>query len=226
VNDLSLNDHGFVIIEDVVPDSECDEIAGGLNTIGDRSAGSRCFLDRPWCGELSAVLRERLAGEFPFLADMVAVQCTYFHKTDDKNWLVPWHQDRSIPVAEKIESAELTGWSEKEGTLFVHAPDEVLAELVAVRLHLDNSTPKNGPLRVMPGTHGEGTLCQEQIAAIRDNEKEWICMIRKGGVLLMRPLLLHASSKSKTIEPRRVLHFVFGPAELPYGLRWKRSVQP
>lgn len=218
-----MDDHGFTIIEGVVPDSECDEIAGGLNTIGDRSAGTRCILNRPWCRELGDSLRHRLADEFPFLAESMAVQCSYFHKTDDKNWLVPWHQDRCIPVEAKVESETLTGWSEKEGTTFVHAPDEVLAQMVAVRLHLDNSTPRNGPLRVLPETHREGTLSQERIASIRETEKEWICSIRKGGVLLMRPLLLHASSKSKTIEPRRVLHFAFGPVELPHGLRWKRT---
>jgi hypothetical protein len=38
--------------------------------------------------------------------------------------------------------------------------------------------------------------------------------------MLMKPLLLHASSKVSIDSGRRVLHFVFAPAELPGGLRW------
>lgn len=50
--------------------------------------------------------------------------------------------------------------------------------------------------------------------------------VPRGGVMLMRPLLLHASSKISANKPRRVLHFVFAPAIPPDGLRWpsvKRS---
>jgi hypothetical protein len=35
---------------------------------------------------------------------------------------------------------------------------------------------------------------------------------------------LHASSKATGTSRRRVLHFVFGPRALPYGLEWERSV--
>jgi hypothetical protein len=38
--------------------------------------------------------------------------------------------------------------------------------------------------------------------------------------MLMRPLLLHASSRASGASRRRVLHFVFGPRELPFGLAW------
>ena len=43
---------------------------------------------------------------------------------------------------------------------------------------------------------------------------------KRGDALLMRPLVLHASSKSSGSSLRRVLHFVFGPEVLPYGLAW------
>lgn len=39
----------------------------------------------------------------------------------------------------------------------------------------------------------------------------------------MRPLLLHASSKATGRSRRRVLHFVYGPAQLPSGLRWHEA---
>ncbi|WP_182990142.1 hypothetical protein [Massilia sp. Se16.2.3] len=40
----------------------------------------------------------------------------------------------------------------------------------------------------------------------------------------MRPLVLHASSKASGTSLRRVLHIVFGPPALPYGLRWQQPV--
>jgi hypothetical protein len=40
----------------------------------------------------------------------------------------------------------------------------------------------------------------------------------------MRPLLLHSSSKAQAHAPRRVLHFLFGPEQLPCGLKWHRAV--
>jgi hypothetical protein len=43
-------------------------------------------------------------------------------------------------------------------------------------------------------------------------------------VLVMRPLLLHASSKATSLTPRRVLHFLFGPPSLPLGLEWQWAV--
>ena len=43
--------------------------------------------------------------------------------------------------------------------------------------------------------------------------------VPRGGAMLMRPLLLHASSKILAHTPRRVLHFVFAPAIPPDGLR-------
>ena len=66
-------------------------------------------------------------------ADAVAVQCTYFEKSADRNWLVPIHQDLAIPVARRVEHPALRGWSHKEGSLFVQPPADVLAQLVAVR---------------------------------------------------------------------------------------------
>jgi hypothetical protein len=40
----------------------------------------------------------------------------------------------------------------------------------------------------------------------------------------MRALLLHASSKARAKAPRRVLHFLFGPEEVPCGLKWHRAI--
>jgi hypothetical protein len=154
----------------------------------------------------------------------VAVQCTLFDKSPRANWLVALHQDLSIPVGDRVPHPELTGWSRKEGVLHVQPPASLLETLVAVRVHLDDSTADGGPLRVVPGSHRDGRFTESGASARRAERGETECLVGKGGVLLMRPLLLHASSKASRPSRRRVLHFLFGPAGLPYGLRWPDAV--
>ncbi|WP_459204068.1 phytanoyl-CoA dioxygenase family protein [Ralstonia pseudosolanacearum] len=129
-----------------------------------------------------------------------------------------------MPVAERIDDPALQGWSEKEGRLYVQPPRQVLEALIAVRLHLDDCGATAGPLRVVPGSHRQGRLTQAQMLAERERRGEVACLSDRGGVLLMRPLLLHASSRSTGALSRRVLHFVFGPRTLPLGLRWAQAV--
>lgn len=148
------------------------------------------------------------------------MQCTYFEKSRLQNWLVPVHQDISIPVSKQIEHPSLHGWSEKEGVVFVHGPVPVLQQLVALRLHLDPCREEDGPLKVVCGTHQHGVINAEAAVRLKQAQGETLCTAEAGDVLLLRPLLLHASSKSTGTGLRRVLHFVFGPPELPFGLQW------
>lgn len=189
-----------------------------------RRGGSRCLMDQDWCRDLAARLATHPQLRPLLPTDPAAVQCTYFEKSAGRNWLVTLHQDRSIPVAARVDGAGLTGWSEKEGSVFVHAPLGVLAQLVAVRLHLDDCLAIDGPLRVVPGSHRAGVLEDPQAFALRDQHGERLCEARAGDVLLMRPLALHASSKATGNGRRRVLHFVFGPRPLPFGLAWPAQV--
>ena len=214
--------NGFVLAPDVVPAGECEAIAE-LVALTSGSVGSRCLLPNEWCARLAKRVQSASVIAELVPADYVAVQCTYFEKSLERNWLVSVHQDLSIPVAERVDHAALGGWSEKEGTLFVQAPPETLEQLVAVRLHLDPCSVDDGPLRVVPGSHRVGCFSPE--AAIEARRKsEVACPSGQGGVLAMRPLLLHASSKSRGLSRRRVLHFLFAPPTLKYGLRWQHAV--
>jgi ectoine hydroxylase-related dioxygenase (phytanoyl-CoA dioxygenase family) len=140
------------------------------------------------------------------------------------NWLVPVHQDLSIPVAHRVDHPNLGPWSEKEGALFVQPPTAILQQLIAVRVHLDACTTHDGPLRVLAGSHNLGKCDAQATAAARQTHTEQVCTVERGGAMLMRPLLLHASSKSTGSSQRRVLHFLFGPATLPLGLEWQDAV--
>ncbi|MEN9867999.1 MAG: hypothetical protein RL748_3589 [Pseudomonadota bacterium] len=221
-----LESHGYAIVPDVLDSASCKAYADALALENAYAAGSRTLLASAWCQQLAQQLQERLQPRVqkdqpPVIPTHYrAVQCTYFEKSGKRNWLVSVHQDRSIPVASRIDHPALQGWSEKEGQWFVQPPVAVLEPLLALRLHLDDCGPDDGPLRVIAGSHQSGFIDPARAAQMRQQEPEVACCVARGGVVLMRPLLLHASSRSSGSSLRRVLHFVFAPPHLPFGLRW------
>lgn len=149
-----------------------------------------------------------------------AVRGLLFDKIPNANWKVPWHQDLTIAVRERKEAPEYGPWSVKNALPHVQPPTPVLEKMLTLRLHLDDCHAGNGALRVLPGTHLKGKLGAVQIQAERQGGEEVVCEVPSGGALLMRPLLLHASSPAGMPSHRRVLHFDFAAQELPHGLEW------
>lgn len=91
---------------------------------------------------------------------------------------------------------------------------------MALRVHLDDSTSENGPLRVVPGSQLLGVLTDESVSDYVKKHDHTTCLIRRGGVLAMRPLLIHASSKAECDAPRRVLHIEYADSlDLKSGIR-------
>lgn len=219
----TFSSEGYAIARGVLSASECATLAREAQTAATVSTGTRRLLDFAWCGSLAGRLRAGpLRGVVP--ADYAAVQCTYFEKSKARNWLVPIHQDLSIPVRERRDAPGFSGWSEKEGELFVQAPRDLLNQLIAVRVHLDPCHEEDGPLQVVPGSHALGILAPNASVKTRSELGSEVCIAGVGDALVMRPLLLHASSKASGSGLRRVLHFLFGPRELPYDLRWRHAV--
>jgi len=215
---------GFAVIPTVLDESQCDAITASVGPYGPDSPGTRNLLTQDWCRVLASTLRAHSDIGALIPPGHVAVQCTYFEKSIDNNWLVPIHQDLSIPVRERVEHPSLRGWSEKEGTLFVQPPVEQLETFVAVRIHLDPCLDGDGPLQFVPATHTRGRIDAAAASRLRQDGPVVTCTVDRGGALVMRPLALHTSSKATGTSLRRVLHFVFGPAELPYGLQWEHAV--
>lgn len=213
--------NGFVLTPQLLSASECDTFAANLCHSLPDAKGARNLLSQAWCANLAAKIRSNTALAALISADYVAAQCTYFEKSPTLNWLVPIHQDLVIPVAQRVEHPSVKGWSRKEDALYVQAPLEVLQQLIAVRVHLDDCGVEDGPLRVVPGSHLSGVLTPEESIACRDANAEVVCAVRRGAAQVMRPLLLHASSKSTGSSRRRVLHYLFGPPALPFGLQWQ-----
>jgi ectoine hydroxylase-related dioxygenase (phytanoyl-CoA dioxygenase family) len=136
-------------------------------------------------------------------------RATLFDKSPLSNWLVVWHQDTALPLRERREVPGWGPWSVKDGVNYAHAPSIALELVLALRVHLDDSTAANGPLRVLPETHTLGVLTDEAIHRLSDEIGAVDCPVPRGGVLAMRPLIVHASSKSRVESPRRVLHIEY-----------------
>jgi hypothetical protein len=220
---------GFEIVKSLIENSECDLLAAELTPLFERQQKSA----RNKIGGLRNLLQPNLQVlQFsksdklcPILEKVIGssafpVRAIFFDKNPEANWLVPWHQDLAIAVAERIETPGFTGWSIKDGTLHVHPPREILENMVAVRLHLDDCDSNNGALKVLSRTHLYGKLDTADIQKWIAKSETVVCELSKGDALLMRPLLLHASSPSESPKNRRVLHIEYATQELPNGLKW------
>jgi hypothetical protein len=74
---------------------------------------------------------------------------------------------------------------------------------------------------VIPRSHRQGRLAPEDIRRACNGSAGVTCTADAGGVLLMHPLLLHASSAAVRPARRRVIHVEFAGVGLPGGLRWR-----
>jgi ectoine hydroxylase-related dioxygenase (phytanoyl-CoA dioxygenase family) len=221
--------NGFEIRKNVFPQDFCDTLARELSalhqqrteSVKNRLGGLRNLLrllpqvnEIANSPEIKAILEEHLAkSAFP-------VRALFFDKTPAANWRVAWHQDLTIAVLERVETPDFEAWSLKEGITHVQPSRRILEGMSTIRLHLDDCNADNGALKVIPGTHLGGKLDSERIKHLSENGGIHICEVPKGGALLMRPLLLHASSPAINPSHRRVLHIEYATDELPNGLQW------
>ena len=150
--------------------------------------------------------------------DFGLVRVLYFDKPPDRSWSLPWHKDLTIAVRDNtIASDRFTHPTRKAGVPHVEAPRELLETMLTARIHLDEVTDENGPLKVVPGSHLTGKSMPSGDAAPA------AILAQAGDVLLMRPLLAHASGNShpETRRHRRILHLEFAATEaLPDGYAW------
>ena len=204
-------DRGYVILENVFARAEMTQVLRQLSEANfERTkAGARHVLRLPAVRQLAdhermtKIARQFLGpSAFPFRA-------TLFDKSPSANWLVVWHQDTALPLRAKVDAAGWGPWSVKAGMIYAHAPARALERVVALRVSLDDSSATNGPLRVLPDSHCQGVLSDEHIERLVRTVPPVDCVAKAGGVVVMRPLTVHASSKSVDEKPRRVLHIEY-----------------
>jgi ectoine hydroxylase-related dioxygenase (phytanoyl-CoA dioxygenase family) len=205
---MQVEQDGYAIVPSVFTPKDVQSLALTLESsnLPRSRAGVRHLLSHPAVmnvandPRLLGIARSILGNDaFPFKA-------TLFDKSPETNWLITWHQDTALPLREKQETPGWGPWSTKEGIAYAHAPATVLEKVVALRFHLDDSTNENGPLRIVSSTHRKGVLSDEEVEAIVGDAAPLACLVPKGGIIVMRPLIIHASSKSQSDISRRVIH--------------------
>jgi hypothetical protein len=206
---MQTTDLGFSIRPGVLQSSDYSTILSLLTSERRSRAGLRHLMSHESVQRVANDPRMlTVAGDF-IGQSVTPFKATLFDKSSDSNWLVVWHQDIALPIRERIEADGWGPWSTKAGQLYAHAPAAVLERVVALRLHFDDSTHDNGPLRVLPGTHAYGRLSEHQIRELARGVEPVECTVGAGGVVVMRPLIVHASSKSQSASSRRVLHIEY-----------------
>ena len=202
---------GYWIEHDVLTQHECDSLIEHLGDC-DRAhgkAGRRNLMKDNRIAAVATDPRLRRIARHALCSMAIPYRATLFEKSSDANWSVRWHQDVVLPLASRFESDEWGAWSRKGGVLFARAPVWALSRVVALRIHLDASTVENGPLRVICGSHSLGLLSSNDVSKIARERNYVECAVPRGGVLAMKPLLIHSSPKARTTATRRVLHIEY-----------------
>ncbi len=227
-----LNAQGFAIVRDVIPQQAVDEAIRAIERVdgevGRRRRGATYAMrdvlnEAPaarTCAEQDGVVRivHEVLGADAFTRGIL------FDKNPRANWAVPWHQDTTIAVRARPagEAPGFGPWSVKAGVPHVQPPASVLEAMLTVRIHLDDCGDDNARLRVIPGSHRHGIREGESLERVRTSHVPVVCVVPAGGVLLMRPLLLHASSPARVPGHRRVIHVEWAAGEPPHGLERNR----
>ncbi|MCZ6835848.1 MAG: phytanoyl-CoA dioxygenase family protein [Planctomycetota bacterium] len=224
---------GFTIIPDVLDQGQVESLRASIRVIEEaepvhQRKGSmyaiRNLMDVvPAVRELASSDSVRHLIESRRGVSAFVVRAILFDKSPDANWKVTWHQDTAIAVQERVEVPGFGPWSIKEGIHHVRPPADVLANMLTIRLHLDDCDESNGALQVLRGSHRHGFLSSEQLTSLRARAQPILCCIPQGGALLMNPLLAHASSSGDSPSRRRVIHLEHAYEPLPNGLEWHRA---
>jgi ectoine hydroxylase-related dioxygenase (phytanoyl-CoA dioxygenase family) len=224
--------NGFTTVDNIYTTDEIDSILLHINNANtDRDTfrkSSDLFAIRQFLKEIPAVfdkvfndnlktLLTELLGDKYFV-----VKSIYFDKPQTSNWYVSYHQDLTISVDRKLDLEGFELWTTKQNQFAVQPPLDILQSVVTVRIHLDNTNENNGALKVVPGSHLKGVYRPETINWTTESEVS--CNVSKGGVMIMKPLLLHSSGRTTNNEQRRVIHIEFSNQELPAELNWAERI--
>jgi ectoine hydroxylase-related dioxygenase (phytanoyl-CoA dioxygenase family) len=227
-----LETNGFTILESIYSLAEIENICNEIEKISDSTnltfrKTKDLFAIRQFLKEVPSVeklifknvLKEIL--ESIFGKEYFVVKSIYFDKPEESNWFVGYHQDLTISVDKKLELKDFSNWNLKQNQYSVQPSDEVLKNICTVRIHLDDTNEENGALKVIPNSHHE--VIRLDTFDFK-NKKETFCNVPKGGIMIMKPLLFHASNKTTNKEKRRVIHLEFSNKNLPNELSWSEKL--
>jgi ectoine hydroxylase-related dioxygenase (phytanoyl-CoA dioxygenase family) len=220
-----LQTNGFEIIESVYTKQEIDEILDILsfNNVENKFGIREFLMDNSEI--INKVFTERLLKIIKVISPNCnqSIKSIYFDKPPNANWIVNWHQDLTINLKAKKETPNFKNWRVNRERTIVQPSVEILENIFTIRIHLDGCTKENGALRVIEKSHNQGVI--EIVDWLKNQEGiEKICEVKQGGILIMKPLILHASKRTENQQNRRVIHIEFCDMDLPNGLEWKEKL--
>jgi len=222
MNTLSINEHGVEIVRNIVSHSEMETIKNEVAGFAEDQPGHGI---RNADKKLTSICRLANSNKLMELAKSILgsrpqiVRVIFFDKTPEKNWLVTWHQDKTIALSHKAEVNEWGPWSIKDNVHHVQPSLDVLNSMVTFRVHIDGADVNNGCLKVVLKSHMLGILSQKKIENITSRES-YLCQVNAGDMVIMKPLILHSSNKSLNPNHRRVVHIEYSNYKLPGELSW------
>lgn len=227
-----INSEGFTILNNVYTENEIEKIISLIEKKTENNTENATFRKsqdlfaiRQFHKEipetLDFIFNQNLKDiiENTFGKDYFITKSIYFDKPEKSNWFVAYHQDLTISVNKKIEIENFENWTVKQNQFAVQPPTAILEKNFTIRIHMDKTTKDNGALKVINNSHSKGIFRVENL----EIENETICEVEKGGIMIMRPLLFHASNKTTNNERRRVIHIEFSNQQLPDGIDWSEK---
>jgi ectoine hydroxylase-related dioxygenase (phytanoyl-CoA dioxygenase family) len=225
-------DVGFAVIEHIYSNEEVNSILNAIHNADTSKPTFRkttdLFAIRQFLREIPEVLALIFTDNLKkIIRDIIGdnffvVKSIYFDKPENSNWYVSYHQDLTISVDKKLEIENFGPWTMKQNQYAVQPTIDLLENMMTIRIHLDDTDEYNGALKVIPKSHSKGIYRPETINW--DDEVETICSVKRGGIMLMKPLLLHSSNRTSNNKKRRVIHIEFSNLELPIELKWSERI--
>jgi ectoine hydroxylase-related dioxygenase (phytanoyl-CoA dioxygenase family) len=223
---------GFAIADDIFTQQEIDLLLSVISKADANKVTFRktndLFAIRQFLKEIPDAVNIIFNDRLRFIISKIfsngffAVKSIYFDKPEQSNWFVSYHQDLTISVENKYETEGFTSWTIKQNQFAVQPPLNILQNNFTIRIHLDDTDEQNGALRIIPKSHLKGIVRQDK--AEENTEPEMICSVKKGGIMIMKPLLLHASNRTTNNKKRRVVHIEFSNQKLPGKLNWSEFI--
>ncbi len=232
IHTQELNKNGFTIVDSIFSPEELQRILRTIQQVDSSKSTFRktkdLFAIRQFLKEVPGVTTQLFSTKLKELIqafsgiDYFVVKSIYFDKPEQSNWFVAYHQDLTISVNTKAAMEDYGPWTVKQDQFAVQPPLPILQNILTLRIHLDDTDESNGALKVIPGSHKKGIYRPETIDW--QKEKEVFCEVKAGSVMLMKPLLLHASNKTTNQQKRRVIHLELSSIELPSEINWAEKL--
>ena len=227
-----ISDKGFTIINDVFSEKEINQIIDVINSIDTSKETFRksedLFAIRQFLKEVPESHQlifndtiKKIINEI-FGKNYFVVKSIYFDKPEKSNWYVSYHQDLTISVDKKLDLQGFGPWTTKQNQFAVQPPIDYLKNIFTIRIHLDDTDENNGALKVITNSHSKEFYRPETIDW--NVETEEICSVNKGGIMIMKPLILHGSNRTTNNQKRRVIHIEFSNMELPEEINWSKRL--